>query len=109
MMAIARCQRTTGMAAASRKPPAPTIRAFLRSSLCFSALVRMTQLCPPACPRRAGPALPSAPGNLLADGEFTLAVAEPLAVEAHQVDRRQIRLRVDAGGAHLLDRAVAID
>ena len=35
--------------------------------------------------------------DVLADRELALAVAEALAVEAHQVDRRQIRLRIHAG------------
>ena len=48
-------------------------------------------------------------GDVLADGELALAVAEALAVEAHQVDRRQVGLGVDAARAQRADRRVAVD
>src|SRR5688572_29258410 len=47
--------------------------------------------------------------DVLADGEFALAIAEPLAVERHQVDRRQVWLRLDPLAAETLDRRVAVD
>ena len=47
--------------------------------------------------------------HVLADRELALAVTEALAVEAHQVDRRQVGLRVDPARPQLADRRVAVD
>ena len=47
-------------------------------------------------------------GDVLADRELALAVAEALAVEAHQVDRRQVGLALDAALAQRADDVVAV-
>ena len=48
-------------------------------------------------------------GHVLAHRELALAVAEALAVEAHQVDGGQVGLGVDALLAQRADRVVAVD
>ena len=48
-------------------------------------------------------------GDVLADRELALAMAEALAVEGHQVDRRQVRLGLHAARGQRPDRLVAID
>jgi hypothetical protein len=50
-----------------------------------------------------------AAADVLTDRELALAPAEALAVEAHQVDRGQVRLRLDALLGEPADRPVAID
>src|SRR5271165_2395909 len=47
-------------------------------------------------------------GDVLAHGELALAMTEALPVEAHQVNRRQVGLALDAPGGELCDDAVAL-
>src|SRR3954466_7011634 len=49
------------------------------------------------------------PRHVLADRELTLAPAEALAVEAHEVDGGQVRLRLDALLPQRDHRRVAVD
>src|SRR5580704_18066863 len=48
-------------------------------------------------------------GDVLADGELPLTVPEALAVEAHQVDRRQVGLALHAVRRERVHDAVPID
>ena len=48
-------------------------------------------------------------GDPLTDRELALAMAEPLAIEAHQVDRRKIGLALDPALGERADGLVAID
>src|ERR1700730_13836239 len=48
-------------------------------------------------------------GDVLTDRKLALAMPESLAVEAHQVDRRQVRLALNAALAQRADRCVAVD
>src|SRR6267154_76220 len=47
--------------------------------------------------------------DLLTDREFPGAMRKSLAVKAHQVDRREVGLALDAARGETLDHAVAVD
>src|SRR6188472_3336573 len=98
MSAITRCHNTIGSATAPAKPTAPTRRARCRRARSASARrLAMRRLCPLTDRLSQGRPHPfdlsfghlgeerqrdRARGDVLADGELALAMAEALAVEA---------------------------
>src|SRR4051794_2933241 len=110
MSAMTLCHRTNGSAHARVKPTAPTRRARRRESwsrpsgpeampglwtredplqtLCDLLDLALGELGEERQRDRAR-------GDVLADWELALAVTEALAVERHEVDRRQVRLALD--------------
>src|SRR3954466_3596395 len=111
MSPTTRCQRTTGSATASRKTTGPDRRADMRRSWRLAEHARKGRRDPLDLPvrhpreerqgERAG-------GDVLADRELALAVAERLAVVRHEMDRRHVRLTRDAVLAQRPQDVVAV-
>src|SRR3954471_226399 len=124
MSAITRCQRTIGSAAAPANPTAPPRRARRRRARSASArrlaMARLWPLADRLRQRRGHPfdlALGHGReerqrdrpgGDVLADRELALTVAEALAVEAHEVDGRQVGLALHAAQAQRVDGLVTV-
>src|SRR4051794_30293753 len=102
MSAITRCQSTAGSAAADTNPTAPAARADMCRSWRLSEHARKGGRDPLDLPvghlreerQRHRPRR-----DVLAHRELALAVAERLAVVAHEVDRGQVRLALDPEAA----------
>src|SRR3954452_25139204 len=94
-----RCQRTTGSATARRKTTGPDRRADMRRSWRLAEHARKGRRDPldlPVRHPREERQRERAGGDVLADRELALAVAERLAVVRHEMDRRHVRLARDA-------------
>src|SRR5947209_14180232 len=111
MSPITRCQSTNGSAHATTNPAMPTRRARRRESCSRPSgpddipglwtVERRLQTCCDLLDLLLGHLREERQGDrprgdVLADRELALAMAEALAVEGHQVDRRQVRLALDA-------------
>src|SRR3954453_2902327 len=124
MSAITRCQRTIGSAAAPANPTAPTPRARRRRARSASArrlaMARLWPLADRLRQRRGHPfdlvlghgreegQRDRPGGDVLADRELALAMAEALPVEAHEGDSRQVGLALHAAQAQGVDGLVTV-
>src|SRR5689334_7127326 len=111
MSAITRCQSTAGRAAAPTKPTAAAARADTGRSWRLAERPRKGARDPldlPVGHLREERQRDRPRGDVLAHRELALAVAERLAVVAHEVDRGQVRLALHAEAAQRAHHIVAV-